>query len=127
MRIFASLAAVAVAFAVPANAAGIVEFKTSTFAALQAQKQPVVIFVHAPWCPICRAQEETIRSLLATPTYKNVTVLTIDYDTQKALWTKFGAKQQSTLIGFRGARETSRLAYNSDAARVTAVLSSTLR
>jgi len=127
MRILASFAAVAVAISAPVAAAGIGEFKTSTFEALQAQNKPAVIFVHAPWCPVCRAQEQTIRSLLATPKYKSVTVLTIDYDTQKAVWSKFGARQQATLIGFRGKKETGRIAFETDPARVTAVLSSTLR
>jgi thioredoxin-like negative regulator of GroEL len=127
MRVLASLAALAIAFAAPTQAAGISGFQESTFRALQARNLPVVVFVHAPWCPICRAQEHTIKQLLATPNYKEVTVLTIDFDTQKPLWSKFGARQQSTLIGFRGKKETGRLAYDSDPARVTAVLASTVR
>ena len=126
MRIFATLAALAIALAAPAQAGTLSGFKTSTFETLKAQHRPVVVFVHAPWCPICRAQEKTITRLLATPKYKDVTVLTIDFDTQKPLWTRFGVRQQSTLIGFRGAKETARLAFDADPARVTQVLASTL-
>jgi thiol-disulfide isomerase/thioredoxin len=127
MRILATIGALAIALAVPASAAGIDAYKAATFATLQSQNRPVVIFVHAPWCPICRAQEQTIKQLLATPKYKGVTVLTIDFDSQKPLWTKFGASKQSTLIGFHGSRETSRLSYDADPAKVTALLASTLR
>jgi thioredoxin 1 len=127
MRILASFTALAFAFAAPAEASAIGEFTTSTFHSLQAQHRPVVVFVHAPWCPICRAQEQTIKKVLATPKYKSITVLTIDFDTQKAVWSKFGAKQQSTLIGFHGTTETGRLAYDSDPQKVTALLASTLR
>ena len=113
--------------AAPATAAGIRPFDGAEFKVLQARNAPAVIFVHAPWCPICRAQEKTIKTLLATRKYKDVTVLTIDFDTQKPLWTKFGATQQSTLIGFHGRRETAHLAYTADPAKVTDVLASSIR
>ena len=127
MRAFYSLAAAAIVIAVPANAGEIRQFDRAAFQALQAKNAPAVVFVHASWCPICRAQEKTINSLLSTPAYRNVTVLTIDYDTQKSLWTSFGAQKQSTLIAFHGRRETARLAYDADPQKVTALVSSTLR
>ena len=103
--------------AAPAGAGEIRHFDQADFQSLQAKNAPAVVFVHASWCPICRAQETTINKLLSTAAYRNVTVLTIDYDTQK----------QSTLIAFRGRRETARLAYDADPQKVTALLASTLQ
>ena len=51
----------------------------------------------------------------------------VDFDTQKAVWSKFGATQQSTLIGFHGRRETARLSHNKDTEKIEALLASTLR
>ena len=113
--------------AAPAGAGEIRHFDQADFQSLQAKNAPAVVFVHASWCPICRAQETTINKLLSTAAYRNVTVLTIDYDTQKPLWTSFGAQKQSTLIAFRGRRETARLAYDADPQKVTALLASTLQ
>jgi hypothetical protein len=127
MRILVTLTAALVAAAVPANAGEIHKFNQTEFKAIQARNGSAVVFVHAPWCPVCRAQEVTIKKLLASPDYKDVAVLTIDFDTQKSLWSSFKATQQSTLIGFHGRRETGRLAYNADPQRVTAVFASTLR
>ena len=127
MRVFQSLAAVMVALAVPAHAGAIRAYDAATFHALQARNAPTIVFVHADWCPICRAQEKTISKLITTPEYRQVTVLTIDYDTQKALWTSFGAQKQSTLIAFHGRRETARLAYDADPQKVTALVAATLR
>jgi thioredoxin-like negative regulator of GroEL len=127
MRAFFSLAGAAIALASPANAGGFRSFDRAAFQALQSKNAPTIVFVHASWCPICRAQEATINKLLATPTYRGVTVLTIDYDTQKPIWTSFGAQKQSTLIAFHGRRETARLAYNADPQKVTALVASTLR
>jgi thiol-disulfide isomerase/thioredoxin len=119
--------AATIAFAAPAQAGEIRPFSNAAFVDSQKHNTPVVIFVHAPWCPICRAQEQTIKAQLQSPRFKGVTVLTIDYDTQKPIWSKFGVTRQSTLIGFHGRRETSRLSYDSDPEKVTAVLASTLR
>ncbi len=127
MRALYSLAAAAVLFSASATAGEIRNFNSAEFRSLQARNEPTVVFVHAVWCPICKAQEKTITTLLAKPEYRGVTVLKIDYDTQKALWSSFGVQKQSTLIGFHGRRETARLSYDADPAKVTAVLASTER
>ena len=127
MRAFYSLAAATIVMAAPATAGEIRAFNRAAFQALQARNAATVVFVHASWCPICRAQETTINTLLSTPAYRNVTVLKIDYDTQKPLWTSFGAQKQSTLIAFHGRRETARLAYDANPKKVTALVASALR
>lgn len=127
MRAFYSLAAAAILTAAPAHAGEIRKFDRAAFQALQAKNAPTIVFVHADWCPICRAQEATINKLLSTPAYRSLTVLKIDYDTQKPLWASFGAQKQSTLIAFHGRRETARLAYDADPQKVTSLVASTLR
>ncbi|WHL20482.1 thioredoxin family protein [Stenotrophomonas acidaminiphila] len=92
----------------------------------QAANKPILVWVHAPWCPVCREQEKAIKEIAADPAYRDLVVLRIDFDTQKPLWQKFGATMQSTLIGFHGKRETGRVAHESDVARVAPVLRSTL-
>lgn len=92
----------------------------------QAANKPILVWVHAPWCPVCREQEKAIKEITADPAYRDLVVLRIDFDTQKPLWQKFGATMQSTLIGFHGKRDTGRVAHESDVARVAPVLRSTL-
>ena len=92
----------------------------------QAANKPILVWVHAPWCPVCREQEKALKEITADPAYRDLVVLRIDFDTQKPLWQKFGATMQSTLIGFHGKRETGRVAHESDVARVAPVLRSTL-
>ncbi len=111
----------------PAQAGTVRAYDPAAFEALQAQGKPVLIFVHAPWCPVCRAQSKTIDEALADPSNRDLTVMKIDFDTGKALWQRFGATQQSTIIGFHGRRETARLAHDTDPTKVRAVIASTLR
>jgi thioredoxin 1 len=101
-------------------------FDQAAFQAAQRQNRPILIWVHAPWCPVCKQQGKTIDKVSANPAYKNLLVFRINYDTQKPLWQSFGATQQSTLIAFHGKRETARIAHDADEAKVTAVLARTL-
>ena len=127
MRVSKIILAALAIMAAPAQASGFRHFEPTGFAALQKQQTPTIVFVHAAWCPICKSQEATIRKLLATPRFRTVSILTIDFDSEKPVWSKFGASAQSTLIGFHGRRETARLAYETDPDKIEALLVSTLR
>lgn len=51
----------------------------------QAANKPILVWVHAPWCPVCREQEKAIKEITADPAYRDLVVLRIDFDTQKPL------------------------------------------
>ncbi|TKD53110.1 thioredoxin family protein [Sphingomonas baiyangensis] len=118
-------AALVVAISAPAQAADIRPFDARAFAAAQAAGKPILIEVHAPWCPVCAAQGKAIQKLTAGGAHPDLMIFRIDYDSQKPLWQKFGAQKQSTLIAFRGRTETGRLAYQTDEAKIAALLAGT--
>jgi len=99
----AAIAAVAapVMTAAPVNAAAptVQAFDQSAFDAAQKAGKPILVWVHAPWCPVCREQAKTIAKVTAQAPYAKMAVFRIDFDTQKPLWQKFGATMQSTIIG----------------------------
>ncbi len=101
-------------------------FNQAAFTAAQNAGRPILVWVHAPWCPVCREQAKTIARVTAGQPYRNMQVFRIDYDTQKPLWQKFGATMQSTLIAFHGKRETARIAHDTDPAKVSAVIHSAI-
>ena len=70
--------------------------------------KPVLLDISATWCPTCKAQQPIIEGLMTRPAYKDVTVLTIDYDTSKATLRKFQIRTQSTLVAFKGSTEVGR-------------------
>ena len=96
------------AVAAPGNAADHAPYTQAAFEAAQAQGRPILIDVYAPWCPTCRAQEPVLERLTATSTYSDLVVFRVDFDSQKDVLRRFGAQRQSTLIAFRGTRETGR-------------------
>ncbi len=116
-------AAVAAAVAVsPAYAAEFRNFDRATFDAAQAAGRPTLVDVHAWWCPVCGSQARTIKAATADPKFDKLLVLRIDYDKQKPEWSSFGVTKQATLIAFKGGHEVSRLSFQTDKAKVAAVL-----
>lgn len=54
-----------------------------------------ILFFHAPWCPQCRALEQSIQ---AGTVPNNVTIFKTDYDSHTALRQKYGVTLQTTLV-----------------------------
>jgi len=54
-----------------------------------------VLFFHAPWCPQCRALEASIKS---SQIPNGVTIIKVDYDTNRQLRQKYGVTIQTTLV-----------------------------
>ncbi|WP_296658500.1 thioredoxin family protein [Paraburkholderia sp.] len=70
--------------------------------------KPVVVDVSATWCPTCKAQRPIVENLMKQPAYRDVTVLTVDFDTNKAALKLFKVNMQSTFVAFKGASEVGR-------------------
>jgi thiol-disulfide isomerase/thioredoxin len=85
-----------------------VAFTQSTFDKLQAQGLPVLISIHADWCPTCRAQAPIVAKLLKQAEFQPISALTVDFDQQKPVVNAFKATMQSTLIVFKGGKEVGR-------------------
>ena len=91
-----------------AMAGEIKPFSQGGFDALTASGKPVVLDISATWCPTCKAQKPIIDSLMKQPAYKDVTLMTIDFDTNKPTLKKFKVSMQSTLVAFKGTQEVGR-------------------
>ena len=70
--------------------------------------KPVVLDISAPWCPTCKEQKPIIDGLMKLPAYKDVTLMTIDFDSAKPTLKKFKVTSQSTLVAFKGEKEVGR-------------------
>ena len=101
-------------------------FEAAAFKAAQEAGKPLLVDVFAPWCPTCKAQHKVLESLAAKPEYAGVTVFQVDYDNQAGVVKAFSANQQSTLIAFKGAKETGRSVGSTKAEAIEALLASTL-
>ena len=113
---------------VAATATQALEIKPYTGAALaDAQKagKPVALHFHADWCPTCKAQEKSL-AVLKTEPGLDVLLLVANYDTEKALKTRFKVRSQSTLVVLHGNQERARLVGDTSADAIRTALKSGL-
>ena len=113
----------AMAVAAISNAA---PFDARAFEAAQTAGKPVLVEVHADWCPTCAKQKPIIGELMSRQNMKKYAVFTVDFDTQKDLLKRFGAQQQSTLIVFKGKQEVGRSTGETDKQKIAALLEKAL-
>lgn len=121
------LIAVVVALPGAAFAADFRAFDQAAFAAAQAEGRPILVEVAADWCPTCRAQAPIIRQTATDPAFANMVVFRIDFDRQRDAWRGLGARRQSTLIAFAGARETDRAVGATDQRRIASLMRSAVQ
>ena len=91
-----------------AQAATEMVYDQKAFDAAQAAGKPILVAVHAPWCPICSKQKPILAALAKDPAFADMIMMMVDFDSQKDLLKVFGVQKQSTLIVFHGKKETDR-------------------
>jgi len=97
-------------------------YDAASFAALQKAGQPILVHVHASWCPTCRAQDPIVSGLLKDPRFARLHAVEVDFDTQKDLLRAWHVGTQSTLIVFRGDKEIARSVGDTRAASIEALM-----
>ena len=110
----------------PAFATGPQPFDANAFAEAQNAGKPILVAVHASWCPICKAQKPILGDLLAYPRYRDLTYFVIDFDSQKDLVNRFDVRMQSTLIAFKGSREEARSVGDTNRESIAALMNKAL-
>lgn len=91
-----------------ASAGTTAPFTPEAFKAAQAAGQPILVEVHADWCPTCKAQESVLNVLKTDPKFDKLVVLRVNFDQQKQVLRELNAQSQSTLIVFKGKSEVGR-------------------
>jgi thiol:disulfide interchange protein len=103
-----------------------VPFTTEAFKAAQAAGSPILVEIHADWCPTCKAQKPILDKLTADPKFKDLKVFRVDFDAMKPEVKAFGAQMQSTLIVFKGTAEQGRSVGDTREASIAALLDKSL-
>jgi len=110
---------------VPAFAASLTTFDADAFTAAQKAGKPILLAVHATWCPTCKAQTPILSELRADPKFAGLVYFVIDFDGAKDLLKRFDVRMQSTLIAFKGPSEVGRSVGDTDKASIYALVSKT--
>jgi len=110
----------------PAFATETRTYDPAAFAAAQKAGKPILVAVDASWCPTCAKQRPILSELMADPKFKGLVYFVVDFDSQKDAVRFFGARTQSTLIAFKGERETGRSVGDTDRSSIAALLNKAL-
>ena len=103
-----------------------VPFSAEAFKAAQASGSPILVEIHADWCPTCKAQKPILDKLTADPKFRELKIFRVDFDAMKPVVKQFGAQAQSTLIVFKGASEQGRSVGDTKEASIAALLDKSL-
>lgn len=88
-------------------------FTSEAFKSAMAEGKTTLLFFHAAWCPVCRAQEPKVMAHL-NGEHRDVVAFKVDYDSNMPLRQELKVDKQSTLILYQGMKEIARLSYKSD-------------
>ncbi len=127
---FTKIAVIALVAAAVSAGAGLAfdekPFDAKAFAAAQDAGKPILVDAFAPWCPVCKAQQQVLGKLQPDAKYDAVTVFKIDYDHQPDALKSLDVRKQSTLIAFKGKAETGRSVGDTQQSSITALIDSAL-
>jgi thiol-disulfide isomerase/thioredoxin len=107
-------------------AADEVPFNQASYAQALAAGKPVVVYLHADWCPTCRAQQPIVDRLSKEATLKQVTIFVADFDRETALEKSLKVTQQSTFVVFKQGHEVARSTGQTTEPAIRAVLEQAL-
>lgn len=110
----------------PALAATPVPFSAEAFKAAQVAGSPILVEIHADWCPTCKAQGPILDKLTSDPKFKEMKIFRVDFDTMKPIVKQLGAQMQSTLIVFKGSAEKGRSVGDTRQSSIAALLDKSL-
>ena len=103
-----------------------IPFEQAQFDQLLHQGKPVVLHIHADWCPTCRAQQAVLDDLMPLPEFKNLPVLRVNFDSEKSLLRTYKVRNQSTFIVFKNGKEVTRSTGETDRDAIAALLKKAL-
>lgn len=124
------LAALALPFAIaaaPASAGPIRPYSQAALQAAQRAGAPILVDVHADWCPTCRAQAPSVAELSRDPAFAKLTIFVLDFDKQAPERRALGVQHQSTLIVWHGGAERGRATGIVDRGAIRALAAKALR
>jgi len=126
-RRFAMISILSAALApTPLMAATDSAFDQKSFEAAQTAGKSIILHVAATWCETCQAQRAVLNKLEIDPAYKDLLIITIDYDKQKEVMRSFRVTSRSTLIAFKGTTETARMTGNTKLPVIKALIDKAL-
>lgn len=112
---------------VGAQAADRLPFEASAFEQAQAAGKPIFVHVTAPWCGTCQRQKPIVAKLEQSDEFADLVIFEVDFDTQPEALQMLQVQSQSTMISFKGERETARAVGETDPNKIESLMDKALQ
>jgi thioredoxin 1 len=122
MQRFLLVLAAVLLLAVPAAANDFSAYDKAKLDAAIKSGAPVVVHVHAEWCPICRKQIMVLDEIFKDPTLARIVTVRVNYDVDRDFVSAFKVRRQANVLVFKGGKEIARVDYNPDPDRILAAI-----
>ncbi|ANU06485.1 thioredoxin family protein [Paraurantiacibacter namhicola] len=97
-------------------------YSPASFETLRASGRPIVVDVHASWCPTCRVQAGILDRYRKSDAFGDVAFVRVDYDNDRQFLKDFRIPRQSTILVFKGGREVGRSVAETNPEKLGALL-----
>lgn len=119
----AGLAATAGLFsALAALPDGFSDYSKEKFEAALKQPKPILVHVHADWCPVCVRQEKAFNELSRSADFKKFHAVQVNFDMDLDFRKTYSVNNQSVILVIKGGKETGRLGGVTDTAKIAEFL-----
>lgn len=91
-----------------ALASGFSTYSKDSFEAALKGAKPVIVHVHASWCPVCVKQENVFNELSGSADFKKLSAFVVDFDKDADFKKTYAITNQSVVLVFKGGKEVAR-------------------
>lgn len=110
-----------------ALAPGFQDYNKEKFPALLSGAKPVLVHVHADWCPVCVRQSKAFGELAGSADFQKFAAVQVNFDMDKDFREAHKVNNQSVILVFRGGKEVARVGGISDKEKIAEFLAKALQ
>lgn len=121
------LAGIVIAGSAFALASGFEAYSREGFEAALKGDKPVLVHVHASWCPTCKKQEVVFNELAKTPEFAKLKPIRVDFDMDGDFKKARNIASQSIILVFKGGKEVARSGGVTDKEKLAAIVAAAVK
>jgi thioredoxin 1 len=106
---------------------GFAPYSKAAFDAALKGPKPVIVHVHAEWCPVCKKQETVFNELSKTPEFGKLAAFVVDFDKEAEFKKMNNIGSQSIILVFKGGKEVARSGGVTDKDRIATFIGAAIQ
>ncbi len=110
--------------AIAAVPPGFSDYSKEKFDAALKGSKPILVHVHAEWCPVCVRQEKAFQELSKSADFKRFNAIQVNFDMDTDFRKTYGVNNQSVILIFKGGKEAGRIGGITDPAKIAEFMAS---